>query len=181
VYRSGTLHVTAQGPPVYRSNYPDLFHNPPCPAPAGGWPPATPGNGGNLDERAVEVYRHGHPGSIMQFALARPSHTEVAMLILATGRPGPIRRALRGAYPHQLCVIHSRYTKADVHAARRALMLDTPDGLAAGSWSIGQGLTGRSQVDVEVELRQVTPAVAADAARQAPGLVVLKPWLSPRR
>lgn len=81
-------------------------------------------------DSGVDVARHAHPGSIMQFALSRPAERQVAMLILATGRPAPVRRALQHDYPHQLCVIHSRYTKADVHAARRALMLDQPDSAA---------------------------------------------------
>ena len=157
----------------------DPYGDPPCAAPPGGWPRS--GHSGNLDTRPVEAYRRAHPGAVMQIALSRPSAHQVLMLVLAVGQPAPIRHALKDDYPHQLCVIHSRYTKSDVRAARRALMLDTPDGRAAGSWSIGQGLTRRSQVDVEVQLRQVTPAVAADAARQAPGLVRLKPWLVPRR
>jgi hypothetical protein len=58
---------------------------------------------------------------------------------------------------------------------------DRPDAEAAGGWSIGQGLSRRGDVDVFVQLRQVTPAVADDAAAFPRELVTLQPWLIPRR
>lgn len=176
-YRGSSIAVTRQSPPV--EGTPTVPGDPPCPAPHGGWPPPTPGNDGNLDDRPVEAYRHEHPGTIVTLALSRPAANQVVMLVLTSGPTEPVRAALAADYPDQLCVIHSDFTHDDVRAARHALMIDSPDGAAAGAWSIGTAMTKRGQLEVDVEMRQVTDAVAADAAAQTPGLVRLIPWLTP--
>lgn len=181
VYRSGTLLVTAQGP----SSPPHIAafgFDPPCPAPAGGWPPPPPGNGGNLDDRPVEAYRQAHRGAIMTIAFARPSRHQIALYVLTSGATAPVRRALADDYPNQLCVARSVYTRAQVRTAFGALKhFGTPEAKAAGVYSVGRGLNRQGQIDVVQELRQVTPEMAAEAARFAPGLVKLRPWLAPRR
>ena len=128
-----------------------------------------------------KTYRHAHPGTIIEIALARPSRHQVFMYVLTDGPPGPER--LAADYPHQLCVARSKYTRAEVHTAYGAFKNKflAPEGTAAGMYSLGRGLTAHGQVDVELELREVTPAIAADAAAFTPGLVKLEPWLSPRR
>jgi hypothetical protein len=180
---AGTLTVTAQEPPSSDQTSPQ-FENPPCPAPAGGWPIGGPGN---LDSTPAEDYAHEHPGTVFEFALLRPGRRQVVAYVLTTGAPAPVDAALRPHYGSRLCVFRSRYTRAEVNAARRPFdqwMQRSTAGAPAvvtapAIVAVGEGLSVTSQAAVDVQLDWVTPELAAIAGRQPAGLVQLQPWLRP--
>jgi RNA polymerase sigma-70 factor, ECF subfamily len=178
---AGTISVTAQAKPS-PYDFPSLFQVPPCPAPTGGWPIGGPGN---LDAGPAQRYARAHPGTVFEFALLRPSKRQVVAYALTTGEPAPVDAALRPAYGARLCVFRSRYTHAEVKAARRPferrMGMGQPADEAPAIITVGEGLSATSQAEVDVQLDWVTPELAAAAAQQPAGLVRLDPWLRPVR
>lgn len=175
VYRGHTLVVTQQGPPGPDAD-PDLPSHPPCPAPHGGWP--TGPRDENFDFSPVTSYAAAHPGTVLAPAELRPSATQTVAYALTTADPRTVTKALRPYYGARLCVERSRYTQAAINRAA-AVFVRRMNG-SDGIWSVGSGgLDLRAQPSVDVYLVRVTPAIAALAAAQPAGLVLLHPWLFP--
>jgi hypothetical protein len=175
---TGVVRVTAQHPYRPGSNPGFVPDQPPCPAPGGGWP--VGGRDANLDATAIQSYSDAHPGSVIMPAELRPSRRQVLMYALTAGDPGPVEAALRPTYGAALCVVRSRYGRAQIDSAADAFMPDRTPGRGAGVVAVGRGALARDeQVVVDVSLVRVTRDVAALAARQPAGLVRLHPWLYP--
>lgn len=155
---------------------PDLPSHPPCPAPHGGWP--TGPRDENFDFSPVTSYAAAHPGTVLAPAELRPSATQTVAYALTTADPRTVTKALRPYYGARLCVERSRYTQAAINRAA-AVFVRRMNG-SDGIWSVGSGgLDLRAQPSVDVYLVRVTPAIAALAAAQPAGLVLLHPWLFP--
>lgn len=177
-YAGGTLTVSRQSAPV---NPPGrtIPDQPPCAAPAGGWPRGAAGE--NIDVTAASRYQARHPGVIEQLALLRPSTTQVLAYVVTVGDPAPVVAALRPAFGQRLCVARGRYRPAEIAATARALRIDSPVCRAAGVYSTGSGLTPQGQPEYGISLPWVTPALAVLAGRQPAGLVRFDGWLVPLR
>jgi hypothetical protein len=107
-----------------------------------------------------------HPGVVDEWLQLNPSRRQHVLLVLTTGDPAPVERALRPAYGDSLCVERVRWTRAEVDAAVREL------GQGAERFHDRSG-----QPVVELRLPHLGAAEAERIARLPAGLVVVAPWL----
>lgn len=175
---SGVIDVVTQRP--YRVNSPALPPDrPPCPAPPGGWPAGAADE--NLDLTPIENYSRAHPSVVLTPALLRPSRRQVLAYVLTLTDPGPVDVALRPSYGARLCVVRSRYSRAEISRATLAFTSRTAGG-HADIYAVGAGaLAADGQPVIEVDSVQVNHELATLAEAQPPGLVRLRPWLQPIR
>lgn len=167
------LRVRTQGVADRDDGLSGLFTDPPCPAPAQGWPRGTMSE--NLDSAALADYQAKHPGEVVQIAFARPSSTQVVAFLLTTGDVARTERDLRPAYSSRLCVVRSRFTAAQREAARQDLMAHFQEyGLTSGA---GEDLGEDGQARTGGDAVVLTPALEALVARHPAGLVEIRPWL----
>lgn len=176
-YNSGTLTVTAQTARRLQDVLP-AGTQPPCSPPPGGWPHGTPL--ANVDTAALTAYQQGHPGTVVRFALLRPSATQVVLYVLTDGDPAAIRSALQATYGNRLCVAASRYTAAQIRAAEAAFPVSASAEIGATIYQTFDAIASTGQIYVEADVAWVTPEMAARAAQQPEGLLRLHPWLAPK-
>ena len=194
-YRDGTLIVEQQEVPPPPSPAEESREEPPCPAPDGGWPrdPSIlrgpgyePEGDANMmaEQPAMDRYRAAHPGDVLTIALLRPFPDSVLMGVSAVDEQAAARaeEALRPTYGERLCIVVSRFTRAQVTAARQAIPVGGEEGTRLGALAGGgEGVGGDLQVEVEFDVVMVTEELQRRASGHPAGLVVLRPWLVPAR
>ena len=96
-------HQTPQLPQTVRASWSD----PPCPAPAGGWPRSREQN---LPENLhVDLGDLEETGAAVTVVIFRPS-TDQALLVIAAGDIAAVEAQLRPQLADRLCVVASRWT-----------------------------------------------------------------------
>jgi hypothetical protein len=143
---------------------------PPCPPPAGGWPRATPY--GSLEFDLGDLTATGAAVTVTTF---RPS-AEQTVLVVAAGDIDAVTAVLLPQLPGQLCVVPSRWTRAQLDAVRAHFDRRGGD-LALDIW--GERTDERGQSSVEVQLLRVTARLADWADTLPEGLLTLVPSLTP--
>jgi hypothetical protein len=191
-YEGGVLTVGEQAPPQPSESRhtPDV---PPCEPPDGGWPRdprllvpvGSPDEGDvNLmaEQPALDRYRAEHPEDVVTVALLRPSPDSVLLGVAASDAAAARRaeQALRPAYGERLCVVVSRYSRAQVTAAQAMVDVASPEGARLGVFGgAGEGVGEDLQVEVGYDVVMTTEELAGRAGQHPDGLVVLRPWLTP--
>ena len=170
VWQNATLVVHTQEPPVFPvGDTSSQWSVPPGPPPPGGWPHGT------ADENLDAGDLHELDDSITALALFRPSPTQV-VLVVASTEPSRVRAQLQSRFGPRLCVIESRWTKAQVRDAATHLCTNMD------RWQIyqtGETVTEDGQTLVQAHTVRVIPEMI-DWARLLPdGLVNIIPWLAP--
>lgn len=141
--------------------------SPPCPAPAGGW--ATTNQGRDAFPDAVVAYQTSHPYTIAHFLWERPAGGEV-LVVITYSDPAPVREALLESYSENaLCVVPSRYTFAEVMAAKTDD--DLHISLERKIFMHGMGTAPDGQLQVTASALYLTPALEAAIARHPRGLI----------
>jgi uncharacterized protein (DUF952 family) len=188
--RGDTLHVDHYGPPRPPDNelerrIVEQASTVPCPAPRGGWPVGTPpprlddAGERSFDPRGTSYsdmtqYEHDDPEQVVRLA-TRWYTRKQPVLVLVVVRPERVPAEVRRQGLGALCVLKSRYTRAQVDAAEEA----------ARQWSLrnraqavrGDGLDAQPQIELYVPV--LTPEVEAFVASQPDRLVAPYPWLDP--
>ena len=194
-YRDGTLVVEEQDRPSPPAPADQEPASPPCQAPEGGWPrdPGLlrgPGHEPEGDvnmmaeQPAMDAYRAEHPADLVTIALLRPFPDSVLMGVSAVDDAAAARaeKALRPAYGKRLCVVVSRFTRAQVTAAQAEIPIGSEEGTRLGVMGgAGEGVSGDLQVEVGYDVVMVTEELQRRADRHPPGLLVLRPWMVPVR
>lgn len=192
-YRDGTLVVEEQEPPTPHTPGDEVEGPPPCEAPEGGWPrdPALlrgpghePEGDANMlaEQPAMDRYRAEHPGDVVQIALLRPFPDSVLMGVSAVDEAAAERaaEALLPAYGKRLCVVVSRFTRAQITAAQAEIRVGSDEGRRLGVMGgAGEGVSDDLQVEVGYDVVMVTEELQRRAQEHPPGLLVLRPWLVP--
>src|SRR5207237_3388912 len=126
-YSGGVLHVSTQTEPRWPTDDGYVDVNPSeCPKPVAGWPYVPSGsNPQDVVIRAIEAFKSAHPGQVLGVLAARPNAH--AMYVVVTVADLSVARAALHEVPGTLCLLQSRYTPAQVAAARSAFQ--------AGMWS----------------------------------------------
>lgn len=191
-YDDGVLTVEEQAPPRWPESReaPDV---PPCDPPDGGWPRdprllaplGSPDEGDvNLvaEQPALDRYRAEHPRDVVTVALLRPFPDSVLLGVAASDAAAARRaeQALRPAYGPRLCVVLSRYTRAQVTAAQAMVDIASPESTRLGVFGgAGEGISDDLQVEVGYDVVMVTEELARRVEQHPDGLVALRPWLAP--
>jgi hypothetical protein len=100
------------------------------------------------------------------------------VLVVAAADRAAVEARLRSQLADCLCVVPSRWTKAELDSVTSHLH-DCHDEWHAYQW--GQSSTQDGQACITASLTRVLPEIAAWAASLPDGLLVLEPWLLPAR
>jgi hypothetical protein len=179
-YRAGTVAVTMQSA---QRDMPDSYETlttPPCPTPAAGWQRTAPGSNQTAITDKMWAYNSAHHGQVVTSAIFRPSATN-AVVVIAVADLAAARAALPDA-PRSLCLVQSRFTRAQITQAQQPFSQDLQSHLTDGAGVVvtsGEGVAKDGQVELDVEVVRITPTVLAWAQAAPPGLVHLTSWLQP--
>ena len=158
---------------------------PPCPPPEGGWPHQTRVHGvkdGPTGERPAAQYARLHydlgdlreTGAAVATTTFRPSEDQ-AVLVVAAADPEAVEAHLRPQLGELLCVILSKWTKADLEAVGAHLLAHHDDWNLYG-W--GDTSTEDGQAQITARLTRTLPEIATWAASLPAGILGLEPWLT---
>jgi hypothetical protein len=118
IWSADQLRTERQTPPGNGHRRSPRWVTPPCAAPVGGWPRLT---GGHDDKNL-----HYDPGDLIDSGAAvamttfRPSEDQAVLVIAATDRDA-VEARLRPQLGQRLCVVASRWTKAELDGVRAHL------------------------------------------------------------
>ncbi len=171
----GILHVITQGRPRPITPVP-ILTVPPCPPPPGGWKMRSD----SYEFAAAYAYARRNPEEVVSIFEFYPGpHTPV--VTVASTDSTRTMSALAKAYPRSLCIVPSRYTRADVHhAAAVAHRLSSPEttpSYLVDDVSTKTGPDGQPYVEVVVVYDD--PAVRQALASLPAGLIKIVTWLQP--
>lgn len=154
------------------------WDTPPCPPPAGGWPRldwayGTWGRGEhNLDFDLGDLAETGAAVAVTTF---RPSENQ-AVLVVAAADPDAVEVQLRPQLGDLLCVVISRWTKAQLDAVRAHLHAHWEQWNLYG---LGPSNGEDGQACMTAQLSRVLPEIAGWGASLPSGILALEPWLRP--
>jgi hypothetical protein len=171
-WSGGQLHVERQAAPPPHGTWRPRWTTPPCPPPPGGWPTRL---------RRIEVsYDMGDlqiTGAAVAVSISRPGPNR-AVLVVAAGDVAAVEARLRPQLGGSLCVVPSRWTKAQLDTVGDYLHHQwEPWGL----YELGLRITDDGQPHLGARLVRVLPEIAAWAATLPDGILLLEPWLMPVR
>ena len=171
-WSGGQLHVEQQAaPPPHGARRP-RWVTPPCPPPPQGWP---------ILMRRIELcYDLGDlqtTGAAVAVGIFRPGPNR-AVLVVAAGDVAAVEARLRPQLGESLCVVPSRWTKAQLDVVGDYLHYQwEPWGL----YGLGLHYTDDGQARMAAQLVRVLPEIAAWAAALPKDILLLEPWLMPLR
>ena len=169
IWSAGQLRVQRQAIPSPGDARFPRWVMPPCPAPAGGWPRLTGGDK-NLHFDLGDLMGSG---SAVAMTIFRPSEDQAVLVIAATDRDA-VEARLRPQLGERLCVVASRWTKAELDAVRVHLHAHHK------RWNLlqlGPANSEDGQTCMAAKLTRVLPEVATWAASLPVGILSLDPWL----
>jgi len=171
------LRAIRQAAPENAPHQYPRWDTPPCPPPAGGWPhlnwePGTWGRGEhNLDYDLGDLADTGAAVAVTTF---RPSEDQAVLVVAAADRDA-VEARLRPQLGDLLCVVTSRWTKAELDAVRAHLHAHWEE------WNLYQSGPSNGedgQTCMTAKLTRVLPEIADWAASLPPDILALDPWLS---
>lgn len=179
-YQAGTVAVSLQSAQrVLPDSYQSLT-TPPCPAPTAGWQRSAPGSNQPAITDKMWAYNSAHPGQVVTSSIFRPSATN-AVVVIAVADMDAARAALPDA-PGSLCLVQSRFTRAQITQAQQPFSRDLQSHPTDGAGVVvtsGEGVAKDGQVELDVEVVRITPTVLAWAQAAPARLVHLTSWLQP--
>jgi hypothetical protein len=165
------FRVDSQTPRRLRGPSPGpAWVTPPCPPPLEGW--AHGARDTNLDYDLGDLK---DSGAAVAVTLFRPSATQV-VLVVAADDPAAVEARLGPQLGGRLCIVASRYSRAEINSVREDLVRRTGWPI----WATGESCDDEGQPVVTVELTRVRPDFAAWLANQPEGLVHVEAWLTPQ-
>lgn len=168
------IDVEQQTTPLPRSAPRLRWVIPPCPPPPQGWPDVIPRGDILLDYDLGDLL---DTGAAVAVTLFRPGPNQT-VLVVAAGDVAAAEACLRPQLGGSLCIVPSRWTKAQLDALRDYLR-DHQE-----QWSIygsGPQNTDDGQAHMAARLVRVLPAIAAWATSLPQDILLLEPWLIPLR
>lgn len=170
VYAHGRLTVVRQEP-RYRTVKPEPAYPVPCARAPGGSPPASTSEVPSRE--FLLAWNAKHPHRILGHRPGWDGAGRPALVVSAVDRE-VVEAALRPRYGARVCVVESRYTRAQLDAAKA----DVERFRGGGSGVDHEvGPDGQPYVDAGVPI--LGEATEALVARHPAGLIRLNPWLTP--
>jgi hypothetical protein len=189
VWTASHLRVEHQALPQYRNRKIPSWEMPPCPPPQGGWARQTWVYGiedVQTGERPAAQYVGldydlgdlQETGAAVIVTTFRPSEDQ-AVLVVAAADPEAVEARLRPQLGQLLCVVPSKWTRAELEAVRAHLHAHHED------WNLyawgGYSSTEDGQAKITARLTRMLPEAAAWAASLPTGILELEPWLTRTR
>ena len=171
-WSGGQLHVEQQAAPPPHGVWRPRLVSPPCPPPPQGWP---------IVMRRIELgYDLGDlqtTGAAVAVSIFRPGPNR-AVLVVAAGDVAAVEARLRPQLGESLCVVPSRWTKAQLDTVGDYLHYQWKQW---GLYQLGLHNTDDGQAHMAARLVRVLPESAAWAATLPQDILLLEPWLMPLR
>lgn len=146
--------------------------NPPCEAPPGGWPRSTDEEIRN--DLNVDLGDLRQTGAAVTVSIFRADH-ERAVVVVAATDIAAVEALLRPQLPNRLCIVPSRWTRAQLDGVQQHL-------LKMKEWGIyrsGQACDEQAQASVTASPVRVTDEIADWADTLPAGLLAFEPCLTP--
>lgn len=172
VWSGEQLRIERLGAPAAEPATPARWVTPPCPPPEGGWPTVH-----RRGELSYDVGDLADTGAAVAVTVFRPGEDQ-AVLVVAAADQAAVEARLRPQLGTSLCVVPSRWTKGQLDDVRDDLSRRWQQW---DLYRLGPQNGADGQAHIAARLVRVLPQVAAWAAAVPPGIVVLQPWLTPRR
>lgn len=173
IWSANQLRVERQALPQRRHPEGPRWQTPPCPAPEGGWPHLTWGHSDkNLDYELGDLEQSG---AAVARTLFRPSEDQAVLVVAATDLDA-VEAQLRPQLGPLLCVVPSKWTRAELHAVRDHLH-EHHEEWDLYEWGFGS-TTDDGQAQITARLTRMLPEIAAWADMLPSGILDLKPWLT---
>jgi hypothetical protein len=155
-----------------RHQYP-RWETPPCPPPPGGWPHLEWGLADhNLDYDLGDLTDTGAAVNVTTF---RPSEDQAVLVVAAADREA-VEAQLRPQLGDLLCVVTSRWTRANLAAVRAHMQARWEEW---NFYDLGESSREDGQAYLDAKLTRVLPEIADWANALPPGILTLDPWLLP--
>jgi hypothetical protein len=152
------------------------WETPPCPPPAGGWPRLDWGRGSwgrgeyNLDYDLGDLADTGAAVAVTTF---RPSEDQAVLVVAAADRDA-VEARLRPQLGDLLCVVTSRWTKAELDAVRAHLHAQWEQW---NLYQLGPSNGEDGQTCMGAQLTRVLQEIADWGGSLPRGILALEPWL----
>lgn len=173
VWVGDAIRVEQQSPEGPAPESSPSWFVPPCPAPPRGWLHGMNGRSEeNLDFELGDLMATGAAVTAVTY---RPSPTQ-AVLVIAASDCDAVEAFLGPQLPGRLCVIESRWTRAQLDEVVSHL-LDRWKELAIDS--VGETVDEAAQPSIEVHLVRVTAELAGWTSTLPDELLTVRPLLSP--
>jgi hypothetical protein len=148
------------------------WSDPPCEPPAAGWPHGRHNDNMDVDLRELEA-----TGAAVTTVIFRPSDDQTVLVVAATDIAA-VEARLRPQLPDRLCVVASRWTRAQLDQAEEHLLAMWDQW---GIYQSGPQCDEQAQATMTATLVRVTDEIADWIDTQPDGLIALEPCLIPRR
>lgn len=172
VWSDGQLGIDRQSPPRPRPAWVLPWITPPCPPPPGGWPHVTRRGDILLDYDLGDLQ---DTGAAVAVTLFRPGDHQ-AVLVVAASDPAAVEARLRPQLGDLLCVVPSRWTKAQLDLVRSHLHQQCQQW---NLYQLGPQNTADGQTRIAARLVRVLPEIATWAESLPDGILALDPWITP--
>jgi hypothetical protein len=174
VWSGDQLEVEQQSTPPSRGAPRLRWVIPPCPAPPRGWPEVIRRGDILLDYDLGDLL---DTGAAVAVSLFRPGPNQ-PVLVVAADDVTAVEARLRPQLGGSLCIVPSRWTKAQLDAVRDYLR-DHQEQWSLYQW--GPQNTDDGQAHMAANLVRVLPAIATWATSLPQSILLLEPWLMPLR
>jgi hypothetical protein len=173
IWREDLIEIRSQSPVRQGRDESPQWVTPPCPPPAGGWPRGLDASH-NLSFDLGDLETTGAAVGVVTF---RPSADQGVLVVSATDIAA-VEAVLRPQLRHRLCVVPSRWTKAQIDDVRAGF-----DGHWEDWHLLGHGAhtDERAQVSVTAMVDWVTSGLADWADGLPEGILTVEPSLTPIR
>jgi hypothetical protein len=174
IWSAGQLRAEHQASPRYGHPVVRRWDTPPCPAPPGGWPEPPRSRDGD-ENLHFDLGDLEDTGAAVAVTIFRPGQDRV-VLVIAAADPDAVKARLRPQLGALLCIVPSRWTKAELDAVRGHLDARYD---AWNLYLLGSSTGEDGQACITVQLTRVLPEIARSADSLPPGILSLDPWLRP--
>ncbi len=171
IWHGDSIEVEEQSPDIPSFSGPILHRNPPCPPPTGGWPRSAEQDPPDPDLGDLES-----SGALVTLVAFRPSADQIVVVVAATDIDA-VTRKLAPQLPNRLCVVESRFTRAQLGNVRNVLTTHWRD-WRLEKFAIG-GADEQAQPFADAAPFRVTTELAQWADTLPAGLLRLYPLLLP--
>ena len=171
-WSGGQLHVEQQAAPPPHGAWRPRLVSPPCPPPPQGWPIVM-----RRIELGYDLVDLQTTGAAVAVSIFRPGPNR-AVLVVAAGDVAAVEARLRPQLGESLCVVPSRWTKAQLDVVGDYLHYQWEQW---GLYGLGLHYTDDGQARMAAQLVRVLPEIAAWAATLPQDILLLEPWLMPLR
>lgn len=172
IWSADRLGVERQSGPKSPAERAARWVTPPCPAPEGGWPRPAWGSGDH--DLPYDLGDLQETGAAVGVTVFRP-RPDRAILVVAAADTAAVEEKLRPQLGEFLCVVPSRWSRAELDAVLAGLREHQEE------WAVymsGESSAEDGQAQATASVTRMLPEIAAWASPLPEGILAIGPWLT---